>query len=138
MFLLIHIAGSGYKPEQTKFTFHYVSTYTTEKKYMMQGVHNLHSTMFLLILTLLDTFLQIMTNLHSTMFLLIPALHRERIISFFIYIPLCFYLYPGSGCTPGFNRAFTFHYVSTYTSSANKIVSLSKLFTFHYVSTYTQ
>ena len=54
-----------------------------------------------------------------------------------IYIPLCFYLYPCPADISCIWYTFTFHYVSTYTTSITVDNTLITGFTFHYVSTYT-
>ena len=50
-----------------------------------------------------------------------------------IYIPLCFYFIPASGCMFAFQGIFTFHYASTLSSRHH--VCLPGEFTFHYAST---
>ena len=121
----------------SSFTFHYVSTYTGHVIRIFTSGIDLHSTMFLLIL-------------------------RRKTRSswwFWIYIPLCFYLYRSQDVQYTGLCWFTFHYVSTYTAfCARDIWQLHNLhstmfllipnhvcrdwdtvvlFTFHYVSTYT-
>ena len=76
------------------FTFHYVSTYTVQKAVYMRTRINLHSTMFLLIRSSQHKFHHDQIDLHSTMFLLIRSKSCYLPDRNWIYIPLCFYLYP--------------------------------------------
>ena len=113
MFLLIP-DGIKYYVSSSKFTFHYVSTYTRTAVSGQRSITHLHSTMFLLIPIQAPKIYKVFKNLHSTMFLLIPTLPRYTThytaftfhyvstytimralisCSFIIYIPLCFYLY---------------------------------------------
>ena len=99
------------------FTFHYVSTYTVAVLVRPALILNLHSTMFLLIRFAFDVEVELEEHLHSTMFLLILGHVLSISHPFVIYIPLCFYLYNGLIRKRLISYLFTFHYVSTYTSS---------------------
>ena len=75
------------------FTFHYVSTYTSDNDSDRRTYRHLHSTMFLLILIRKHMNDGWIPDLHSTMFLLILEAKAPMRKSSRIYIPLCFYLY---------------------------------------------
>ena len=99
------------------FTFHYGSTYTDPLQFPVGGVTHLHSTMVLLIPSILVTSTpanqftfhygstytqkagqQLLNefDLHSTMVLLILRICTTFVAIRFIYIPLWFYLYRGT------------------------------------------
>ena len=94
MFLLIPECRSDFTRHAYKFTFHYVSTYTTR----------------------MESRRHIFINLHSTMFLLIPLLGVHWKIPY----PFTFHYVSTytavSDCCARHGSSFTFHYVSTYTS----------------------
>ena len=69
------------------------------------------------------------------MLLLYPSSVRRLCSSYSIYIPLCFYFIPASGCMFAFQGIFTFHYASTLSILSNTVISSLFTFTFHYAST---
>ena len=73
------------------FTFHNVSINTAASLFSISALCNLHSTMFLLILSCICQGFQHFLHLHSTMFLLIRVCVWSCLPSFLIYIPQCFY-----------------------------------------------
>ena len=74
-----------------EFTFHNVSINTIVIHQMSIHISYLHSTMFLLILSLRRITMWWNIHLHSTMFLLIPRKRTYCICILQIYIPQCFY-----------------------------------------------
>ena len=74
-----------------EFTFHYVSINSGDAVKVNDYDTNLHSTMYLLILS--ETVNRTVSNtyLHSTMYLLIQERQPYKKLSSLIYIPLCIY-----------------------------------------------
>ena len=106
-----------YRCSAFPFTFHYVSTYTNSREIKKGGLINLHSTMFLLIRSVLGSATQDILNLHSTMFLLIlnwkdweGGVSVNLHSTMFLLIPEPCSTMLSTDCK------FTFHYVSTYTN----------------------
>ena len=119
------------------FTFHYVSTYTMMKQKQHLKLRYLHSTMFLLILVPSQQVPLSLPYLHSTMFLLIHYSRFKWRKYFPIYIPLCFYLYLSQMWE---RRSEILIYIPLcfYLYNVNKFHRYKVYkFTFHYVSTYT-
>ena len=75
---------------------------------------NLHSTMFIFILSRFIFCVRFGLHLHSTMFIFIFAGGSLHIVVDFIYIPLCLYLYRNLCIVHLMLDAFTFHYVYIY------------------------
>ena len=97
------------------FTFHYASTYTTARSFLLAFLSSLHSTMLLLILMWNKYCNPCLSTLHSTMLLLIQKKPLRSYQKIYLYIPLCFYLYIWAQAQSWFTSIFTFHYASTYT-----------------------
>ena len=91
LFILIPAALQVLKGEETESTFHFV--YINTQKLLSDSFcrHNLHSTLFILILFLGESKDTDYTYLHSTLFILIHHSRIYRIQAFLIYIPLCLY-----------------------------------------------
>ena len=136
MFLLILFFRPGYVRAH-KFTFHYVSTYTTAHYCRFAVRPNLHSTMFLLILKEdicpqdkpAFTFHYVSTYTNT-----VSGRYTDFVL---IYIPLCFYLYRILGRRDGlwYNLHSTM-FLLIHEASSRDIRAWFE-FTFHYVSTYT-
>ena len=99
------------------------------------GGDHLHSTMLLLYRRAASSQNRSRRNLHSTMLLLYPSSVRRLCSSYSIYIPLCFYFIPASGCMFAFQGIFTFHYASTLSDPCSYCFRTHFPFTFHYAST---
>ena len=74
-----------------KFTFQYVSINTSCQTEVIFFLLHLHSNMFLLILLFRTYPALLVTYLHSNMFLLIQKQVHPLLITYLIYIPICFY-----------------------------------------------
>src|SRR5699024_10880360 len=95
------------------------------------GGYHLHSTMLLLYRRAASSQNRSRRNLHSTMLLLYPSSVRRLCSSYSIYIPLCFYFIPASGCMFAFQGIFTFHYASTLSDPCSYCFRTHFPFTFH-------
>ena len=158
-FYLYHLSTLR-SSDQSKFTFHYVSTYTQQITALLllsciyiplcfylygmeagasgQHWYHLHSTLFLLIPQTPKSCRKQLLNLHSTMFLLIQQQGGGAFGLFQIYIPLCFYIY--ALCTNLYKILYhdlhsTMFLLIREVTSPHVCISFG--FTFHYVSTYT-
>ena len=111
----LYISLRKHRPAIRKFTFHYVSTYTTWRfaSSWETCTFTFHYVSTYTIFVSLSPVSVVWFTFHyvSTY----TSLFLCSVVRFIIYIPLCFYLY--ALLLQVFQRClwFTFHYVSTYT-----------------------